>query len=250
MTFRWVAAARSPLLLCLQLFFWFLHSYMARGTKPCVCSKPSYRSGALVFGGGHVVLPLLETAVVSPGWVSHEAFLAGYGATQAVAGSAFHIRRLSWCSDGPGAKWRYRCNDCSHSVVSTWIASGLRHIAVLGWTTLPSHSPSCDARRERGGCRHPCRGILQSGMDQRHSRAAGLFSGTCRISFVDGLEGACVDGRLCARRSGSNFCSLIAIMSRLHRSQEKCSMPFLGAAAGHHTGLTPPGENSLSSGFR
>lgn len=48
-----------------------------------------YRSGALVFGGGHVVLPLLETAVVTPGWVSHEAFLAGYGAAQAVPGPLF-----------------------------------------------------------------------------------------------------------------------------------------------------------------
>ncbi|MHC1550061.1 chromate efflux transporter [Phyllobacterium sp. K27] len=48
-----------------------------------------YRSGALVFGGGHVVLPLLETAVVAPGWVSHEAFLAGYGAAQAVPGPLF-----------------------------------------------------------------------------------------------------------------------------------------------------------------
>ncbi|MBA8878980.1 chromate efflux transporter [Phyllobacterium myrsinacearum] len=48
-----------------------------------------YRSGALVFGGGHVVLPLLETAVVGAGWVSHEAFLAGYGAAQAVPGPLF-----------------------------------------------------------------------------------------------------------------------------------------------------------------
>ena len=48
-----------------------------------------YRSGALVFGGGHVVLPLLETAVVGSGWVSHEAFLAGYGAAQAVPGPLF-----------------------------------------------------------------------------------------------------------------------------------------------------------------
>ena len=45
-----------------------------------------YRSGALVFGGGHVVLPLLRDAVVTPGWVSDNAFLAGYGATQAVPG--------------------------------------------------------------------------------------------------------------------------------------------------------------------
>ena len=39
---------------------------------------------ALVFGGGHVVLPLLQAEVVPPGWVDNEAFLAGYGAAQAV----------------------------------------------------------------------------------------------------------------------------------------------------------------------
>ena len=48
-----------------------------------------YRSGALVFGGGHVVLPLLREAFVAPGWVSDEAFLAGYGAAQAVPGPLF-----------------------------------------------------------------------------------------------------------------------------------------------------------------
>jgi len=48
-----------------------------------------YRSGALVFGGGHVVLPLLQAAVVPPGWVSNDAFLAGYGAAQAVPGPLF-----------------------------------------------------------------------------------------------------------------------------------------------------------------
>jgi chromate transporter len=45
-----------------------------------------YRSGSLVFGGGHVVLPLLKEAVVAPGWVTNDAFLAGYGAAQAVPG--------------------------------------------------------------------------------------------------------------------------------------------------------------------
>jgi chromate transporter len=48
-----------------------------------------YRSGALVFGGGHVVLPLLQAQVVTPGWVSNEAFLAGYGLAQAVPGPLF-----------------------------------------------------------------------------------------------------------------------------------------------------------------
>src|SRR5690606_21421695 len=45
-----------------------------------------YRSGSLVFGGGHVVLPLLQAEVVPPGWVSNDDFLAGYGAAQAVPG--------------------------------------------------------------------------------------------------------------------------------------------------------------------
>lgn len=48
-----------------------------------------YRAGALVFGGGHVVLPLLESGLVSPGWVERDSFLAGYGAAQALPGPLF-----------------------------------------------------------------------------------------------------------------------------------------------------------------
>jgi chromate transporter len=50
-----------------------------------------YRAGALVFGGGHVVLPLLQQAVVTPGWVSQDEFLIAYGAAQAVPGPLFSI---------------------------------------------------------------------------------------------------------------------------------------------------------------
>ena len=50
-----------------------------------------YRAGALVFGGGHVVLPLLRDTVVAPGWVSADEFLAGYGAAQAVPGPMFTL---------------------------------------------------------------------------------------------------------------------------------------------------------------
>ena len=48
-----------------------------------------YRTGSLVFGGGHVVLPLIQSEVVPPGWVTNDAFLAGYGAAQAVPGPLF-----------------------------------------------------------------------------------------------------------------------------------------------------------------
>lgn len=52
-------------------------------------ARSFYRTGALVFGGGHVVLPLLNDAVVETGWVSQHAFLAGYGIAQAVPGPLF-----------------------------------------------------------------------------------------------------------------------------------------------------------------
>ncbi|WP_077484479.1 chromate efflux transporter [Rhodanobacter sp. C06] len=50
-----------------------------------------YRAGALVFGGGHVVLPLLKASVVDPGWLDNNTFLAGYGAAQAVPGPMFTL---------------------------------------------------------------------------------------------------------------------------------------------------------------
>ncbi|HWO42366.1 MAG TPA: chromate efflux transporter [Candidatus Eisenbacteria bacterium] len=59
------------------------------GSQAIAMMEAFYRSGALVFGGGHVVLPLLQGTVVAPGWVDHDAFLAGYGAAQAVPGPLF-----------------------------------------------------------------------------------------------------------------------------------------------------------------
>jgi len=58
-------------------------------SPPLAVVDAFYRAGALVFGGGHVVLPLLQASVVPTGWVSGEAFLAGYGAAQAVPGPLF-----------------------------------------------------------------------------------------------------------------------------------------------------------------
>ncbi|WIE35450.1 chromate efflux transporter [Agrobacterium tumefaciens] len=60
-----------------------------------------YRAGALVFGGGHVVLPLLQSAVISSGWVTEDAFIAGYGATQAVPGPLFTFAAYLGAVVGP-----------------------------------------------------------------------------------------------------------------------------------------------------
>lgn len=78
---------------------------LARGAFPgqaLALLDAFYRAGALVFGGGHVVLPLLEAEVVQPGWVTADAFLAGYGAAQAVPGPLFSVAAYLGTVMGPG----------------------------------------------------------------------------------------------------------------------------------------------------
>lgn len=65
-----------------------------------------YRTGALVFGGGHVMLPLLQAEVVPNGWVDNQTFLAGYGATQAMPGPLFTFAAFLGASmHGPQTSW-------------------------------------------------------------------------------------------------------------------------------------------------
>ncbi len=88
-----ISISRSFAIVCLVLFFGLLVALpIFRGSAETgwlAIFDSFYRSGSLVFGGGHVVLPLLEGEVVPTGWVSREDFLAGYGATQAVPGPLF-----------------------------------------------------------------------------------------------------------------------------------------------------------------
>ena len=88
-----VPVGRSAALMAFALFMslLILPPLLAVGTgsKALALFDAFYRAGAMVFGGGHVVLPLLQNQVVAPGWVTPEAFLAGYGAAQAVPGPLF-----------------------------------------------------------------------------------------------------------------------------------------------------------------
>ena len=89
------AAAEAPISRRMGIVFADLYvvllalSFVPAGASVAALVAAFYRSGALVFGGGHVVLPLLRAAVVDPGWVSDSAFLSGYGAAQAVPGPLF-----------------------------------------------------------------------------------------------------------------------------------------------------------------
>ncbi|WP_441945914.1 chromate transporter [Paenibacillus sp. 2TAB23] len=88
-----VPVSRRAAIVCLFLFVGLLFGLplLTQFTNnPWLAIADSfYRSGSLVFGGGHVVLPLLEREVVPVGWISQQDFLAGYGATQAVPGPLF-----------------------------------------------------------------------------------------------------------------------------------------------------------------
>jgi chromate transporter len=91
--------------ICLALFFALLIGLPAASavyhSQPLALFDSFYRSGSLVFGGGHVVLPLLQSEVVPPGWMSNDVFLAGYGAAQAVPGPLFTFAAYLGALMGP-----------------------------------------------------------------------------------------------------------------------------------------------------
>lgn len=100
-----VRISRSAGLGCLILFLsLMIAAPVARwmtGNQTLALFDAFYRSGALVFGGGHVVLPLLQAETVSTGWIGQDAFLTGYGAAQAVPGPLFTFAAyVGWIS-GP-----------------------------------------------------------------------------------------------------------------------------------------------------
>jgi chromate transporter len=92
-------------LVCLALFFGLLIALpllaAAVPSQTLALVDSFYRSGSLVFGGGHVVLPLLQAEVVPRGWVTNDAFLAGYGAAQAVPGPLFTFAAYLGAVMGP-----------------------------------------------------------------------------------------------------------------------------------------------------
>jgi chromate transporter len=106
-----------------------------------------YRSGALVFGGGHVVLPLLRDAFVAPSWVSDSTFLAGYGAAQAVPGPLFTFAAYLGAVVRP----------TPHGVAGA--AVGLIGIFLPRMLILVGTLPFWDTLRSRAGAQAAMRGI-------------------------------------------------------------------------------------------
>ncbi len=89
-----------------------------------------YRVGSLVFGGGHVVLPLLQAEVVPSGWVNNESFLAGYSSSG--ARPFVHVRRVSWCLDEHRPVGLDRRHCVSAGYLRALVLAGRRINAILG----------------------------------------------------------------------------------------------------------------------
>jgi chromate transporter len=106
-----------------------------------------YRTGSLVFGGGHVVLPLLQATVVEPGWVGQDVFLAGYGATQAMPGPIFTFAAFLGAVEVPGP--------------NGWVGALVATVSIFASSFLLVGGllPFWDTLRHRTGMRAALRGV-------------------------------------------------------------------------------------------
>lgn len=101
-----------------------------------------YRAGALVFGGGHVVLPLLEQATVPTGFVDHDTFLAGYGVAQAMPGPLFTFASYLGAS-ATGVSWFW---GATLATVAIFLPAALLVIGIMPfWDQLRSHPRAAGA---------------------------------------------------------------------------------------------------------
>jgi chromate transporter len=146
-----VRIARPPAVLALVLFFLLLFGLpliaAASASHAVALIASFYRSGALVFGGGHVVLPLLQQSVVPSGWLGNDAFLAGYGAAQAVPGPLFTFAAYLGTVMHPAPSGWVGGLVC---VASIYLPSFLLLIGVL---------PFWDGLRRRGAVRAALTGV-------------------------------------------------------------------------------------------
>jgi chromate transporter len=144
-----IPVSRRVGIVALTVFFVLLAGLSILGTRSqgIELFDGFYRSGALVFGGGHVVLPLLSKAFVASGWVSQDSFLAGYGAAQALPGPLFVFAAYLGVVN----------NHSPHGIAGA--ALGIAAIFLPGFLILLGTLPFWDTLRQRVGMQAVMRGI-------------------------------------------------------------------------------------------
>ena len=166
-----------------------------------------YRSGALVFGGGHVVLPLLREAVVAPGWVSDDAFLAGYGAAQAVPGPLFTFAAYLGAVMEPAPNG---VAGAALGLVAIFLPGLLLHLGTLPfWESFRRRAGTQAVMRGINAARRGAagRGAVFAHLDQLGPRTGRLRRGAGRVHPARGVEGATGCCRRRERAGGSRICA-------------------------------------------
>jgi chromate transporter len=172
-----------------------------------------YRAGALVFGGGHVVLPLLQAEVVPPGWVSNEQFLAGYGAAQAVPGPLFTFAAYL------GAVMQPKPNGwagAALALIAIFLPSFLLVVGTLRSGMPSAHGPRSGRRCAGSTPRWSACSSLPSTI--RSGRARSIHPPTSPSRW---LPSACSPCGACHR--GSSWSSQRRAVGRSRRSAEGCT---------------------------
>jgi chromate transporter len=150
-TERLVTLGRRPAIIAAVLFFALLGLLpllrQATGSQAIALFDSHYRAGSLVFGGGTVVLPLLQSEVVTPGWVSQDQFLTGFGAAQAAPGPLFTFGAYLGAISGPSP----------HGITGALIA--LLGIFLPSILIVIATMPSFGAIRSRPGVQAMLRGV-------------------------------------------------------------------------------------------
>jgi chromate transporter len=165
---------RAPAAACLLLFacLLLLLPVAARlsGSRVVEVFDSFYRSGALVFGGGHVVLPLLRSEVVPRGWTSDSVFLAGYGAAQALPGPLFTFAAFLGTVILPGPL--------------AWAGGALALVAIFlpGWLLVLGIYPFWHGLRDRPW--------FQGAIQGANAAVVGiLFAALCRPVASESIRG-------------------------------------------------------------
>ncbi len=193
-----IPISRSVAVASFLVFFILLFSpslfLVVRSNHAIAFFEAFYRSGALVFGGGHVVLPLLQAATVSTGWTDNNTFLAGYGAAQSPAGTVVFFRRLSRGCGATSAARSARRGHRTHRHFPSRPASRYRRASFPESITVEREEP-----RGLRGCECQCRrdsfgGSLSACVDECRPQASGFRGGADRIPSSHGMESAALDG--------------------------------------------------------
>jgi chromate transporter len=202
------AIAAGLLLLFALLLFGLPWLARASGSHTVALIDAFYQAGSLVFGGGHVVLPLLQASVVSPGWVGQDTFLAGYGATQAMPGPVFTFAAFLGTVEGP--------------FPNGWLGAAIATVSIFASSFLLVGGllPFWDTLRHREAVRAALRGV--------NAAVVGLLLAALFSPIWTGSV-----------HSGADFSvTLVAFLLLTMWAVPPWAVVILGAAAGWALGLT------------